>query len=79
MLNVGLVFWLLVSSSRRSFVVERSVVTYGLTAIAIFISISGLMAMMRRDGITVQWANARTPRFDPESAGRGTAPAQQLG
>ena len=67
MLNAGLVFWLLVSSSLRSFVVERSVVTYGLTAIAIFISISGFMAMMRRDGITVQWANARTPRFDPES------------
>ncbi len=67
MLNAGLVFWLLVSSSLRSFVVERSVVTYGLTAIAIFISISGFMAMMRRDGITVQWANNRTPRFDPES------------
>jgi hypothetical protein len=67
MLNAGLVFWLLVSSSLRSFVLERSVVTYGLTAIAIFISISGFMAMMRRDGITVQWANTRTPRFDLES------------
>jgi hypothetical protein len=67
MLNAGLVFWLLVSSSLRSFVLERSAVTYGLTAIAIFISISGFMAMMRRDGITVQWANTRTPRFDPES------------
>ena len=67
MLNAGLVFWLLVSSSLRSFVLERSVVTYGLTAIAIFISISGFMAMMRRDGITVQWAKHRTARFDPES------------
>jgi hypothetical protein len=67
MLNAGLVFWLLVSSSLRSFVLERSVVTYGLTAIAILISISGFMAMMRRDGITVQWANNRTARFDPES------------
>jgi hypothetical protein len=67
MLNAGLVFWLLVSSSLRSFVLERSVVTYGLTAIAIFISISGFMTMMRRDGITVQWANNRTPRFDAES------------
>ena len=56
MLNAGLVFWLLVSSSLRSFVLERSVVTYGLTAIAIFFSITGFMAMMRRDGITVQWA-----------------------
>ena len=34
MLNAGLVFWLLVSSSLRSFVLERSVATYGLTAIA---------------------------------------------
>ena len=42
MLNVGLVFWLLISSSLRSFVLERSAVTYGLTAIAIFISISGV-------------------------------------
>jgi hypothetical protein len=67
MLNAGLVFWLLISSSLRSFVLERSVVTYGLTAIAIFISISGFMGMMRRDGITVQWANNRTARFDAES------------
>jgi hypothetical protein len=67
MLNAGLVFWLLVSSSLRSFVLERSVVTYGLTAIAIFISISGFMAMMRRDGIIVQWANSRTPRLDQEA------------
>jgi hypothetical protein len=56
LLNSGLVLWLLVSSSLRSFVLERSVVTYGLTALAIFFSISGFMAMMRRDGITVQWA-----------------------
>ena len=67
MLNAGLVFWLLMSSSLRSFVLERSVVTYGLTAIAIFISVSGFMAMMRRDGIIVQWANHRTPRFDSET------------
>ena len=67
MLNAGLVFWLLVSSSLRSFVLERSVVTYGLTAIAIFFSISGFMAMMRRDGITVQWASHRTPRVDQQS------------
>ncbi len=64
MLNAGLVFWLLLSSSLRSFVLERSAVTYGLTAIAIFFSITGFMAMMRRDGITVQWANTRAPRLD---------------
>lgn len=61
MLNAGLVFWLLVSSSLRSFVLERSAVTYGLTAIAIFISITGFMAMMRQDGITVEWAKATAP------------------
>jgi hypothetical protein len=66
MLNAGLVFWLLISSSLRSFVLERSLVTYGLTAIAIFFSINGFMAMMRHDGITVQWANTRTPRVDSD-------------
>ncbi len=66
MLNAGVVFWLLISSSLRSFVLERSAVTYGLTAIAIFFSISGFMTMMRRDGITVQWANSRKPRIHPE-------------
>jgi hypothetical protein len=66
MLNAGVVFWLLISSSLRSFVLERSAVTYGLTAIAIFFSISGFMTMMRRDGITVQWAKNRAPRSDPE-------------
>ena len=66
MLNAGLVFWLLVSSSLRSFVLERSLVTYGLTSIAIFISITGFMAMMRRDGITVKWA-PRVPRLQTES------------
>jgi hypothetical protein len=66
MLNAGLVFWLLVSSSLRSFVLERSVVTYGLTAIAIFFSITGFMAMMRRDGITVRWASNQAPRTPSE-------------
>ena len=65
MLNAGLVFWLFVSSSLRSFGLERSVVAYGLTAIAIFISISGFITMIRRDSITVQWANTGL-RFDPE-------------
>jgi hypothetical protein len=66
MLNAGLVFWLLVSSSLKSFVLERSAVTYGLTAIAIFCSIAGFMAMMRRDGITVEWSNSKTPHRTSE-------------
>lgn len=64
MLNAGLVFWLLVSSSLRSFVLERSAVTYGLTAIAIFFSISRFMAMMRQDGITVEWASTASRRTE---------------
>ena len=67
MLNAGLVFWLLLSSSLRSFVLERSAVTYGLTAIAIFFSITRFMAMMRQDGITVEWARADGPRVRSES------------
>jgi intracellular septation protein A len=66
MLNAGLVFWLLVSSSLRSFVLERSAVTYGLTAVAIFFSITRFVAMMRHDGITVEWARAEAPRVGSE-------------
>jgi hypothetical protein len=65
MLNACLVFWLLVSSSLRSFVLERSAVTYGLTAVAIFFSITGFMAMMRQDGITVEWTSANASPGDP--------------
>src|SRR5579863_2455910 len=53
MLNAGLVLWLLMSTSLRSFVIERSLVTYGLTAVAIFFSITRFIAMMRRDNIRV--------------------------
>jgi hypothetical protein len=66
MLNAGLVFWLLVSSSLRTFVLERSLVSYGLTSVAIFISITGFMATMRNDGIIVKWA-PRAPRLHMES------------
>jgi hypothetical protein len=60
MLNAGLVLWLLLSTSLRSFVIERSVITYGLTTVAIFFSITRFMAMMRRDNIRVEWARAVT-------------------
>lgn len=66
LLNASVVFWLLVSSSLRSFVLERSAVTYGLTAIAIFFSITGFMTMMRRDGITVEWAKTKAPAAKPD-------------
>jgi hypothetical protein len=56
MLNAGIVLWLLVSSSLRAFVLERTAVTWSLTGLAIFLSITRFMATMRRDGITVEWA-----------------------
>lgn len=56
MLNAGLVLWLLLSTSLRAFVIERSVVTYGLTAVAILLSINGFIAMMRNDNVRVEWA-----------------------
>lgn len=54
-LNAGIVLWLLVSSSLRAFVLERTAVTWGLTALAVFLSITRFVATMRRDGITVEW------------------------
>lgn len=60
LLNTGLVLWLLARTSLQTFVLERVVVTYGLTATAIFFSITRFVAMMRQDGITVEWA--RTER-----------------
>jgi hypothetical protein len=62
LLNAGLVLWLLVTSSLHAFVLERTAVTWGLTAGAIFFSITRFVAAMRRDGITVQWgAKAALP------------------
>ena len=58
LINSGVVFWLLRSSSLSSFVLERAVVTYGMTALAIFLSITRFIAVMRRDGISVAGADA---------------------
>ena len=55
LINVGMVLWLLVSSSLRSFVLERTAVTWGLTAAAIFSSVVGFTTMMRSHGFAVQW------------------------
>ncbi|MCU1491944.1 MAG: hypothetical protein JWM85_3349 [Acidimicrobiaceae bacterium] len=55
LLNSGLLAWLLVSSSLRNFVLERTAITWGLTASAIFCSIYGFVLTMRRDGCTVRW------------------------
>jgi hypothetical protein len=61
MLNAAIVLWLLVSSSLRAFVLERTAVTWSLTTVAIFFSITRFIAAMRRDGITVEWGRNREP------------------
>jgi hypothetical protein len=53
--NTGLVLWLFVSSSLKTFVLERTAITWGFTAGAIACSIVGFTSTMRRDGIVVQW------------------------
>jgi len=59
MLNAAIVFWLLLSSSLRAFVLERTAVTWSLTVVAIFLSITRFVAAMRRDGVTVEWGRIR--------------------
>jgi hypothetical protein len=62
LLNSGLVLWLLLSSSLHAFVLERTAVSWGLTAVAITLSILGFVAAMRRDGVTVRWcSSSRVP------------------
>jgi uncharacterized protein DUF3159 len=67
--NAGIVFWLLFTSSLHAFVLERSAATYGLTALAIFLSITRFVAAMRRDGVAVEWGRSRRPQLIPVEAG----------
>lgn len=53
--DAGIVLWLLLTSSLRSFVLERTGVAWSLTAAAVACSILGFTATMRRDGIRVRW------------------------
>ena len=62
MLNAGIVLWLLLSSSLKAFVLERTAVTWSLTAVAIFFSITRFIAAMRRDGIVVEWGRDLVPQ-----------------
>jgi len=58
LLNAGLVLWMLLSSSLRMFILERTAATWTLTAAAIAISIFGFTAAMRSDDVTVHWGAA---------------------
>lgn len=62
MVNAGITLWLLLSSSLRMFVLERTAATWGLTAVAIFISITSFVAAMRKDGVTVEWGRYHQPQ-----------------
>lgn len=59
LVNTGLAFWLLMSSSLKAFVLERTVAAWVLTTGAIAGSIFGFTATMRSDGIAVQWGMKR--------------------
>jgi hypothetical protein len=66
LVNTGIVSWLLISSPLDTFVVERTAITWGFNAAAIFCSIHGFSAAMRRDGRTVQWGSARPDKIKPK-------------
>jgi len=53
--NGGVVLWLLLNASAGAFPIERTVITFSLTAAAIFLSITWFARSMRRDGITVRF------------------------
>ncbi len=57
LVNSGVVLYLLLNSSLRAFVVERSVVSWGTTAIAITLSILGFIRTLRNDGVHVTWGD----------------------
>ena len=55
MTNAGLVLWVLLTSSLQAFVLERTGISWALTAGAIACSIFGFTFTMRRDGVVIQW------------------------
>ena len=77
MLNAGIVLWLLVSSSLRTFVLERTAVTWGLTGFAIFFSITRFIAAMRRDGIVVKWASGSRNQVVSSAGAGGCGPGSE--
>lgn len=54
--NAGFVMWLLLESSLRAFVVERTVVSIVLTGGGIALSTLWFLRVMRRAGIAVRWS-----------------------
>lgn len=56
--NAAFVFWLLLTSSLRAFVIERTASSWLLTALAIGGSIAWFLRAMRREGLHVRWGSA---------------------
>ncbi|HWD24581.1 MAG TPA: VC0807 family protein [Acidimicrobiales bacterium] len=65
LVNTGFALWLLLSSSLKTFALERTAMSWTLTAVAIGCSIFGFTATMRRDGFKVQWGG-----FSPSKLSR---------
>lgn len=53
--NSGLVFWLLLTSSLKAFVLERTASSWALTALAAACSTVWFLRAMRREGLRVRW------------------------
>jgi len=56
--NAGLVFWLLLTSSLKAFVLERTATSWALTALAAAASTVWFLRSMRREGLHVRWGSA---------------------
>lgn len=59
LVNAGIVLWLLVASSLRAFVVQRTLVTWTLTAGGVVLSTLWFCRTMRGAGLSVRFAAAR--------------------
>lgn len=75
MSNAGLVLWLLVASSLRSFVVEKTAVTVGLTVAGIAVSVFWFIYAMRTNGISVSFGTVAGPQLVPAEP-LGPAPVE---
>lgn len=53
--NSALVLWLLLTSSVKDFVIERTALSWAITAVATVCSIAWFVRAMRREGLRVRW------------------------
>jgi hypothetical protein len=67
-LNAGLVLFLLVESSLRAFLVERTIVSYSLTLLGVLVSVIWFVKAMKRAGIAVHFGRHRVVAAQAEAA-----------